>query len=58
MAALVSYGSSDEEDNLHEAPRVDVSSISLPFREQADSTVLGREAYFFTTLSNEWRQAR
>jgi hypothetical protein len=35
MAALVNYGSSDEEDNLQEdAPQVDVSPILLRFSEQ------------------------
>ena len=41
MAALVSYGSSDEEDNLQEeAPKLNVCVVLRTFQEQADSTDL------------------
>lgn len=57
MAALVNYGSSDEEDNFQEeAPRSNVSFVAVFLGDKLTAQIPGRKTYLLTNYLYEWCQ--
>jgi hypothetical protein len=57
MAALVNYGSSDEEDNFKEAaPKVNVSFVPVFLGDKLTAQIPGRETHLLTSYLYKWCQ--